>query len=119
MLPLSQFNKHSTAYLGVHPYCKTCSSERHLIGKYGITSADKSKMHQEQNGSCAICREFIALEDIHVDHCHVSGRVRGLLCGACNKAIGLLKDDPKRCTVMAEYLNESIRDIQPVKSRTG
>jgi hypothetical protein len=27
MLPLSQFNKHSTAYLGVHPYCKTCSSE--------------------------------------------------------------------------------------------
>lgn len=109
MLPLNCFNKHGggTAYLGIHPYCKACSSERHLMYKYGLTSADKARMHQEQDGSCAICRELVALEDIHVDHCHVSGKVRGLLCSACNKALGLLKDDPKRCIVMAEYLNEN------------
>jgi hypothetical protein len=119
MLELDQYTKHEIGYLGISPYCKSCAAERHLISKYGLTSADKTRMHQEQNGSCAICRELVALENIHVDHCHTSGKVRGLLCGACNKAIGLLKDDPKRCIVMAEYLNESIRNTQPVQSRTG
>lgn len=111
MLPLDNFHKHNggTAFLNRHPYCKDCSAERHLITKYGITSADKIKMYQEQNSSCAICREFIALQYIHVDHCHASGKVRGLLCSGCNKALGLLKDDPERCIIMARYLNESIR----------
>lgn len=121
MLPLDEFHKHNggTAFLNRHPYCKTCSSERHLIHKYGLTLADKTRMHQEQDGSCAICRELVALEDIHVDHCHTSGKVRGLLCGACNKALGLLKDDPKRCMFMMRYLSEPVGNAQPVKSQTG
>jgi hypothetical protein len=109
MLPLARYAKHNggTAYLGIHPYCKDCSAERHLMSKYGLTKADKTKMHQKQNGSCAICKEDVLLSDIVVDHCHTTGKVRGLLCNACNKAIGLLKDDPKRCIVMARYLNEN------------
>lgn len=108
MLPLEQFNKHKLAYLGIHPYCKECSSARHLISKYGMTSEDKTRMYQHQNNSCAICQTEIALKEIHVDHCHATGKVRGLLCGACNKALGLLKDDPERCIVMARYLNDSV-----------
>lgn len=107
MLPLEQFNKHNggTAFLNRHPYCKNCSSERHLIYKYGITSQDKAKMHQKQSEACAICKEFVVLSEIHVDHCHSTGKVRGLLCSACNKALGLLKDDPDRCMNMANYLS--------------
>jgi hypothetical protein len=106
MQPLEQFNKHNggTAYLDRHPYCKICSAERHLIAKYGITFEDKTHMHQKQNGACAICRESFALDVIHVDHCHTTGKVRGLLCSACNKALGLLKDNLERCMNMAAYL---------------
>lgn len=105
MLPLSQFNKHAMAYLGVHPYCKQCSAERHLIGKYGLTSADKAQLHKTQGEACAICRESVALSEIHVDHCHSTGKVRGLLCSSCNKALGLLKDNPTSCLNMAAYLS--------------
>lgn len=104
MLSVKQFNKHKLAYLGVHPYCKECSSARHLMGKYGMTPEDKSHMYLLQNNCCATCLEFVELVKIHVDHCHKTGKVRGLLCSACNKALGLLKDNPQRCMNMAAYL---------------
>jgi hypothetical protein len=106
MLPLGDFHKHNggTAFLNRHPYCKDCSAERHLISKYGITLKDKAQMHEKQHQACAICQNPIALEAIHVDHCHATGKVRGLLCSPCNKALGLLKDDSVRCINMALYL---------------
>lgn len=104
MLPLEQFNKHRLAYLGIHPYCKECSSARHLMGKYGMTPEDKSYLYLMQKECCAICLEFVELEKIHVDHCHKTGRVRGLLCSSCNKALGLVKDDPLTCQNMMNYL---------------
>ncbi len=106
MLPLNQYAKHGggTVYLGVHPYCKGCAAERHLISKYGLTSEDKARMHKAQNEVCGICQEKVSLNKIHVDHCHTTGQVRGLLCSACNKALGLLKDNPERCKNMAAYL---------------
>lgn len=107
MLSLNQFNKHGggTAYLGIHPYCKTCSAERELIRKYGLTLEDKARMYQKQNSSCAICQEPTNLKDIVVDHCHTTGIVRGLLCNHCNKALGLLKDKIELCMNMASYLS--------------
>lgn len=109
MLPLTQYAKHNggTAYLGIHPYCKDCSSERHLISKYGLTKADKVKMYENQNEACAVCKEGVSLSEIVVDHCHKTGKVRGLLCNACNKAIGLLKDDHMRCLNMVSYLQSN------------
>jgi hypothetical protein len=104
MLPLEQFNKHRLAYLGIHPYCKECSSARHLMGKYGMTPEDKSYLYLMQKECCATCLEFVELEKIHVDHCHKTGRVRGLLCSSCNKALGLVKDDPLTCQNMMNYL---------------
>lgn len=109
MLPLTQYAKHNggTAYLGIHPYCKDCSAERHLISKYGLTKADKVKMYENQNETCAVCKEGVSLSEIVVDHCHKTGKVRGLLCNACNKAIGLLKDDHMRCLSMISYLQSN------------
>lgn len=42
---------------------------------------------------------------LHVDHCHVSGKVRGLLCGNCNTMIGLSKENPATLLAAVEYLN--------------
>lgn len=52
-------------------------------------------MFQKQNGRCAICRvQFSKLpKKPHVDHSHVTGQVRGLLCGRCNQRLGMLGDE--------------------------
>jgi hypothetical protein len=75
--------------------------ERQLVREYGITQADYDRMHEEQAGLCAICG---AGEKLHVDHCHASGAVRGLLCSGCNRGIGFLGDDPERLSAAAAYL---------------
>jgi hypothetical protein len=69
---------------------------------YGIEFADYERMLDEQDGHCAICP---STEDLHVDHCHSTGVVRGLLCGPCNRGIGLLRDDTERLLAAARYLS--------------
>lgn len=65
-----------------------------LAAKYGISMADYERMDAEQGGVCAICkREQMqqtrnGTKPLHVDHCHTTGKVRGLLCKECNTALG-------------------------------
>jgi hypothetical protein len=84
-----------------------------LRTKYGITVADYDRMLEEQDGGCAICgtrvpcvrrHKNIETEKFFVDHCHVTGKVRGLLCNACNRALGYLRDDPTIIDRAASYL---------------
>jgi hypothetical protein len=61
---------------------------------YGITIADYDRMFDEQNGLCAVCGSDKALgrgRRFHVDHDHITGKVRGLLCHLCNTAIGRIE----------------------------
>ena len=78
---------------------------------YGITIEDFESMLEKQRGRCAICERPKpgGKGDWHVDHCHDTGRVRGLLCHFCNTAIGSLNDSVdllKRCI---KYLATSPR----------
>ena len=76
---------------------------------FKITTDDYFEMHKKQNGVCAICEEnekAISHRSGHimrlaVDHCHTTGKIRGLLCSACNKSLGGFKDS-------AELLNKAI-----------
>lgn len=80
-----------------------------LLNKYGITSEDYERMLAEQNGVCAICGgppEGSRWKQFHVDHCHTTGRVRGLLCGRCNRGMGYLCDDPEIALRAARYVSE-------------
>lgn len=74
-----------------------------LESKYGITLNDFNTMLTNQGNVCAICKKKQFPEDhsFCVDHDHVSGKVRGLLCHRCNQAIGLLND---KATFAAQYL---------------
>ncbi|MFD6915076.1 MULTISPECIES: endonuclease VII domain-containing protein [Streptomyces] len=54
-----------------------------------------------QGGVCYLCLRAPA---VHVDHCHKTGRVRGVLCLNCNVGVGLFKEDPERMRRAAEYL---------------
>lgn len=73
--------------------------ETHLKAKFGISLDDYIKLAVEQDGKCAICKQPETqlrggkLKMLAVDHCHTSGKIRGLLCVACNQAIGKLRDD--------------------------
>lgn len=74
---------------------------KHLMRTYGISVEDYKRLQIAQDNKCACCnnpetrmsRFTKAISDLAVDHCHVSGRVRGLLCFKCNMAIGLLRDN--------------------------
>lgn len=81
--------------------------ERHLVRKYGVTLAAYDQMLQRQGGKCAICQAPEAEQFkgvFHVDHCHASGAVRGLLCRGCNHMLGVVGDDPLKLLHAVTYL---------------
>lgn len=79
-----------------------------LKKKYNMTPDDWEDMYQDQSGCCATCGLALAYcLNVCVDHCHKSGVVRGILCGRCNKALGLLDDSPETLKNMIEYLRGS------------
>lgn len=85
---------------------------RRLAEKYGLTPGDVDRMLAEQGGVCAICQGSATsvngasgkTVDFCVDHCHVTKKVRGMLCSGCNRGIGLLQDNPELLLRAAAYL---------------
>lgn len=75
--------------------------------KYGITVADYEQMLEKQCGVCKICNQHRDAQRLAVDHCHKTGKVRGLLCSRCNKALGAFGDNPDRLASAIAYLKES------------
>jgi len=77
-----------------------------LKGLYDLTPAQWDIMFVSQNGCCAICgtHQSALRRALHTDHCHVTGKVRGLLCRKCNTAIGMLRDDPALTKSATDYL---------------
>jgi len=80
--------------------------------KYGIDEVQFNKLLSEQGGVCLICQKGETNHDFRtgelikmsIDHDHVTGKNRGLLCGKCNRAIGLFEDNPILLRKAAEYL---------------
>jgi len=84
--------------------CRDCRDDYVLVKKYGITQAQKKKMISDQGNKCAICGDEHRL--LVVDHCHDTGKVRGMLCTKCNTAIGKLNDDPGMLRKAISYLEK-------------
>lgn len=79
---------------------------------YGITLEEFNSLLKEQNNQCCICKTKNPKgkgDRFHVDHCHTTGKVRGLLCGKCNCAIGLLNEDINLFLSAKEYLEKHNR----------
>lgn len=91
------------------PAEKPSRREKHLISEYGINEQDFKALLESQNGVCAICGEpptatNLQNQNLVVDHDHETGKVRGLLCGKHNTAIGLLSDSPQIVVKALGYL---------------
>ena len=74
---------------------------------YGITPAQMVRMAEDQHGGCAICQTVPPVfTDLHIDHNHTTGEVRGLLCPTCNTALGMFRDSPEVLMRALEYLED-------------
>lgn len=108
---------------GCSSYCKRCQNLRStsyarenkdkipttgytLKRRYGITSDDYVQMLRKQEGRCAICQSdgCSTGRNLAVDHCHTTGKIRGLLCSNCNVGLGKFKDSINIINKAIEYL---------------
>lgn len=128
-LPLSELNfewvkikQPSKDYTDHAAYMRAYRKNNPLIFKnlelkkhFGITLSQYNKLKESQNGVCAICGkpETIfdskqqKLRELSVDHCHTTGKIRGLLCSHCNHAIGKFNDDVDLLQKAINYLTSS------------
>jgi len=101
--PLTAFQKDPKASCGHQSRCQRCKTNitrewrkknpdknkaqrhRQRLKRYGLTEGDFDRMVEKSGGRCEICG---AQEELHIDHNHQTGRVRGLICQNCNIAIG-------------------------------
>ena len=99
----------SKKYKGLIPGTPDYQKAVYMLNVYGVTVDDYNKMFEDQEGKCAICKKHqIELpKKLHVDHCHKTKKVRGLLCFKCNTAIGHFEDNPEILKNAVEYLENS------------
>ena len=95
-----------------------------LKSSYGITEETYLAMLEAQDGACAICNTKTPTgkwKVFAVDHCHTTGKVRGLLCNECNRGMGLLKDSPELLQKAIDYLsyNHKAKMKQEKKTRNA
>ena len=92
---------------------------------YGVTEAWFDEQVKRQNGVCAICgkTEYVRRTNVagrlHIDHCHRTGQPRGLLCGKCNTAIGLLGDDLGTVRGAFDYTLKWAMQLMAVPARSS
>lgn len=119
--PFDEFWGNKRRVDGRQPHCTACMKERaqahnakpetkhrRRVERYGISPEQFDEMMRRQAGGCAACGyELQGGRMTHIDHCHASGAVRGLLCLPCNLALGYLKDDPERIQGLLAYLSSN------------
>lgn len=85
--------------------------ETYLERRYGITQEQLEEMNVAQSGKCKICRKEesgrVERGRLYIDHCHITGKVRGLLCHQCNAGLGMFKDNLESLAAAIEYLKGS------------
>lgn len=118
--PVTKFHTHQQMADGRLNKCTSCQTEaaldwrrrnpdrhnrtrrrRELMSKYGITLEEYERMYSEQGGKCASCS--CALPVLLVDHDHLTGRVRKLLCNPCNRILGIAREDASILRAVATY----------------
>lgn len=95
---------------------REANNERHkdnnAIWRYGVEHGTYDAMLAAQEGKCAICKTTepgVRLVRFHIDHCHTTKKIRGLLCEHCNRGLGHFKDDPALMRRAADYLSSAER----------
>ncbi|WP_433188963.1 endonuclease VII domain-containing protein [Actinoallomurus sp. CA-150999] len=112
--PLEEWGRNRRSRDGYNSYCRECKNARsardYLKKTHQLTPEDVQRLISEQGGVCLICMKAAAE---HVDHDHVTGERRGVLCFNCNVALGQFKDDPWILRRAIEYLTGGLIGLRP------
>jgi hypothetical protein len=116
---LADFHKRKGELLSFR--CKQCTAAALIKSRYGLAADAFKAMADQQQGRCAICATDLNLSStdvcrdktVAVDHCHESGKVRGILCSMCNTGLGSFKDSEERLASAIQYLRRSTAELQP------
>lgn len=95
----------------IKPMVREGYKDTYLKKTFNISLDDYNNLKKKQNNYCSICNKpehrlgkFGFKKDLAVDHCHSTGKVRGLLCQNCNTGLGLFKDDKETLAKAIKYL---------------
>lgn len=103
--------KDSPAYKHGRSQTKEYDLELHMKKNYGINFKQYEEMLFSQNNQCAICKAEPPKNQhktrLNIDHCHTTGKIRGLLCDCCNRALGLMRDNTELLEKAIQYLNNN------------
>lgn len=95
------------------PICSRCYSRIVMLKKFGLSDKDYEEMLRKANYKCQICRSPVSrgkVKTLVMDHCHVTNKVRGILCNQCNSGIGLFKESATMLRLAIDYLREYKND---------
>ena len=112
-LPLSSFGNNKRMKDGLNQYCRKCAQEKNKNYRqkylYGLSEQEFFKLLEKQDNRCAICgtHRDVLTRDLHIDHDHETGEVRGLLCISCNTGLGQFRDSKDLLTFAIAYLESS------------
>jgi len=97
--------------------CKSYFSNRALRDRYGISNKEYNDLLISQNNVCAICGglSYTKRKTLFVDHDHLNGNVRGLLCLECNHGIGIFKENIDLLQKAIKYINNQ-KPLDNIKS---
>lgn len=127
----AKIKRKNDSVIKVRPRCKSCEHELRMKNRranpiataaacrksklkrlFGITPEKYDEINEIQNNVCAICsRESPDGRRLHIDHCHKTNVIRGLLCHDCNRGIGMFRDDPKLLQKAAEYVENPVVNL--------
>lgn len=104
---LKEWRKTSPVY---KEYYKKNNKNQNLKWNYGITIDDYNILFKLQEGKCKICERHQSefKKALHVDHCHKTEKVRGLLCSSCNRGIGYFKEDTNILNKAVSYIQDNL-----------
>jgi hypothetical protein len=110
ILPNKQFYNTKCNNDGLSHYCKICVGINKKKQVYGITYEDFVILYEKQNKKCALCERVLILGDRKTctDHCHKTGKIRGILCHYCNAGLGHFYDDMDLLIKAIAYLKKNL-----------
>jgi hypothetical protein len=102
---------------GLASHCKDCRRVTRKMQRYALTESEVLRLMEISN--CEICESVVSVDGAHIDHCHKTGAVRGVLCHTCNTGIGGLQDSPEFLSSAAQYLLRSVDVLAMAGQLTG
>ena len=103
--PLTEFNKNRKFKDNLSNQCRPCAYDSARKNKYGLTPEEYQALKDASGNTCYICGASPGARELDIDHCHTTGKVRGLLCPTCNKGLGLFNDNIALLESTIKYLS--------------